>query len=201
MRVLAGQPHGQLLVEAFVIGQHAARLHRYGGEPVLQDSLLHHDVRFLECGFSQVERRVGEVPAHVVRSGLMRLRSALRERLLEVHHNGQVVVVDLDHVGRVGRLPLALREHHGDDLALIGDLLLGDGEPLGDVLLLGHESGRGRMRAGELALEIARGVDADDAGRLACVRDVDALDARVSDGAAHERNLAHSVQANVSDIP
>ena len=56
------------------------------------------------------------------------------------------------------------------------------------------------MRAGELALEIARGVDADDAGRLACVRDVDALDARVSDGAAHERCIRGALASEVVDV-
>ncbi len=130
----------------------------------------------------------------------MRLRRALRERLLEVHHGRQLVVVDLDHVGRIGRLCLGLGEHHGHDLALVPDLLLGDGEALGYEFLLSHESGRGRMRAGELALEVARGVDADDAGRLAGVGDVDALDAGVRNGAARERGVRGALADEVVDV-
>ena len=200
VRVLARQPHGQLLVEAFVLGQHAPGLHRNWSDPVLEDPLLHHDVRFLERGFRQVEGRIGEVPANVVRSALMRLRGALRERLFEVHDRGQLVVVDLDQVGRVGGLAFGLREHHGDDLALVGDLFFGDREPLGHVLLLGHESRRRRMRPRKLALEVARGVNADDAGRLAGVGDVDALDVRVREWAAYECRIRRALAREVVDV-
>src|SRR5260370_18572088 len=108
--------------------------------------------------------------------------------------------MEVDYVGRVGRLRLCPRQYHGDDLALVGDLFLGDGEPLGNVLLLGHESGRGRMRARELALEVTRRVDTDDPGRLAGVGDVDALDASVRDRAAYERGRRGALACEVVDV-
>ena len=200
MRVLARHPDRELLVKAFVIGAHATRLHRHGRQPVLENSLLHHDVRLFERRLRDLGPRVCEIPADVVRPVHVRLRAALLESLLEVHHRGQVLVLDLDQVGRVGRLALGLGEHRGDDLSLVGDLFLGDRKALGHKFFLGDKGRRGRMRAGEQALEVARRIDADHAGRLACVGDIDALDACVREWAAHEMGVRGALPREVIDV-
>ena len=199
MRVLARHPDRQLLVEAFVLGQNAARLHGYRRDPVLQDSLLDHDVRFFESSVADLGAGVGEVPADVVRGALVRFGAAALHRLLDVHDRGQLVVLDLDQVGRVGSLPPGFSQHDSDDLALVGDFFLSDREALGHVLLLGHESRGGRVCAGQLALEVSCGVHADDARSLRRVGDVDALDARVREGTAHEGRIGGSGAGEVVD--
>ena len=198
--VLARHPDRELLVKAFVVGAHAAWLHGHGRQPVLENALLHHDICLFERRLGDVGPRVCEIPADVVRPVHVRLRAALLERLLEVHHRWQILVFDLDQVGRVGRLALGLGEHSGDDLALIGDFFLGDRKSLRDKFLLGDKGRRGRMRPGEQALEVARRVDADHARSFACVCDVDALDARVREGAAHEMGVCRALPREVVDV-
>ena len=128
----------------------------------------------------------------------MRKRTALRHGFLGVHDCRQLFVLDLDQVRRVHGLALALRQHRGDDLALVADLFLGDREPLRDVFLLGDE-GRGRgVRPGELGLEVARRVHARDARRLARVGDVDALDLRK--GAADKDGVPDALTREVVDV-
>ena len=56
------------------------------------------------------------------------------------------------------------------------------------------------MRPRKLALEVARGVNADDAGRLAGVGDVDALDVRVGEWAAYERRVRRALAREVVDV-
>src|SRR4029077_20946733 len=136
----------------------------------------------------------------VVGGALVSLGAALLHRLLQVHHCGQLGVLELDQAGRGGRLRFGLGQNRGDDLALVRDLFFGDRKALGDVLLLGHERRRGWMRARQLALEVARGVYADDAWSLGRVGYVDALDAGVGEGAAHESRVRRADAREVVDV-
>src|SRR3989442_15085246 len=109
-------------------------------------------------------------------------------------------VVDLEEVGREGYLSFGVGEHDGDDLALVADLFLGDGESLRDVLLLCDESRWGGMRTRELTLEVASGVYTGHARRLARVGDVDALDARVREGTPDKSRVCSALAREVVDV-
>ena len=200
MRALARHPDRQLLVVGLILGQDAARFHRNGRQAILEDALLDDDVGLLECRVGDVRSGEREVPAHVVCRAVVNLRATVLERLLEVHDGRQFLVVDLDQVGAVGRLALGVGQHGGHDLALVAHFFFCDREALRYVLLFRHEGRGGGVRAGKLALEVARRIDAGHAWRLACVGDVDALDARVSVGAAHKCDVCRALAREVIDV-
>src|SRR5207244_13507831 len=79
-------------------------------------------------------------------------------------------------------------------------LLLRDGEALRDVLLIRHERGCGRVRPGELALEVTRGVHTGNARGLARVGDIDALDPRVRERTADKRGVRCALPSEVVDV-
>jgi len=101
MRILARDPHRELLVEGVVVGQDAPRLHRGGSQPLLVDALLDDDVGRAEPRFGRLPGDDRDVPAQVVGDVRVRLRAVRLERILEVHHRGQLFVLDTDQVGRV----------------------------------------------------------------------------------------------------
>src|SRR5207245_8848480 len=139
-------------------------------------------------------------PGYVVGGALMHKRAALRHGFLGIHHGRELFVVDLDQVGRVSGLSFGVGEHDGDDLALVTDLFLRDGESLRDVLLLCDESRCGGMRTRELTLEVASGVYAGHARRLARVGDVDALDARVREGTPDKSRVCGALAREVVEV-
>ena len=204
VRVLARHPDRQLLVVGLVLGDHPARLHRRRSQALLEDPLLHHHLGTAEGAVGGLPGDHGDVPANVVGEVDVDLRAVRLEGLLQVHHGGKGLVVDLDQVGRVIRCGFGVGEHHGHDLALVGGLAGGDREPLRHRLLLGREGGDGRMGPGDLALEILRRVDGSNARGGGRLGDVDLLDLGVRVGAAHEgrMNLPRPVQVvDVAAVP
>eukprot|EP00043_Microstomoeca_roanoka_P002426 m.38320 g.38320 ORF g.38320 m.38320 type:complete len:1021 (-) comp11478_c0_seq1:708-3770(-) len=182
MRVLRGGIKRGIVVPGIVIAHRHARLHRVGDEPLvdqfqrgdmggLGEGLVHGGLVFLD---------EAPVVAQVGRQVVMHLGRALGQRGLHVDDGGQVLDIELDRLGGVTRLFQRLGDDHGDGIADMAHLALGEDRMLGllhrlavfvgDLPAAGHAAH---------ALEILRGEDADHAVHGFGGRGVDAVDLAV----------------------
>jgi hypothetical protein len=89
-------------------------------------------------------------------------RGLVLHRLQGVEDGGQLVILDIDELGRVASGGGRARDDHGDDLAGTGDPLTGEGEVVGSDLIGGDRPGVGAraLPSGKSAAVI----DRDDIG-------------------------------------
>ena len=125
MRVLAGGVERELVGGAVVLADRRARLDRVGHQAVV-DQVDLGDVG--RPGEGLVGRRlVAELPVvdRVAGRLLVDLRLALIARMRGRDAGRQHLVVDLDQLGRVLGLMVGLGDHHGDVIADVARLALG----------------------------------------------------------------------------
>jgi hypothetical protein len=124
---------------------------------------------------------------------------AVLDRPLHVEHGGQDVVVDVDQVGRV--TGLARRPGHDDRDRLTGERDVVDRQ---GRVARGLHVRRDRPGGGQgalLGVEVGTGEDRDDVARGLGGGGVDAGDAGVGVGAAHEGEVEHARQHHVVGPP
>ena len=123
------------------------------------------------------------------------------ERTFQIDDGGQSVEIDRDVGERILGKVAALRQHHGQRLADVTDLVLGE-RHLG-ALIEGDVGDRRRRHeqrpGGPIIAEVLGGIDRDDALARARRRDVDRTDAGVRDIAAQERRVQHAGKFDVVD--
>ena len=193
---LARRPDGQLLRPRVPLRDDAARLHRVGDEPLVDDPQADGLVR---AGKGLVGRGlVADLDAvgHVVGRVLPDRGRAL-ERALDVDDSRQLLIVGLDEVGPVAGRVAALGDHPGDRVADHSDLVDREGVAPGRA-----DAGQVpavRQRRGEVADRLG-GVDRDYPGDLLGLRGVDALDAAMRDRAARDRAVECVDQAHVVGV-
>ena len=161
MRVLARRQE-RVLVAGIVLADRAARLHRVGHQPVVDELERRDVVRALEGGVDLrlVVLEEAPVEAEVRGQALMHLRRIGLERRAHVDHRRQLVDVDLDRLGRVARLGERLGDHRGDWLADVAHHPLGE-DRVPRLLLLRAVAARHLPRGRQAArvLEVVAGED------------------------------------------
>ena len=123
VRVLVGHIQGVFVIGAAVRTNRSARLHRVGHQTVV-DQIQFGDVRrFGKCGVYL--RFVTDRPfvAMVVRGNLVQGRGF--SGIAHVHNRWQNVVFDVNQLGSVAGLFECFSHHHGDVVADIAHLALG----------------------------------------------------------------------------
>ena len=172
-----------------VRGDRAAGLQGAELGAVVDDAPPHDSMRRRERGVGR--RRIPDLPAEgdVVGDVVPDRRPA--RRLVAGGDGGKAIVVDLDSLARVERLPAGLRNHEGDALADEADAVAGEGGlvPLAEAVALlkaGPGRLRGRRHAGDSGdagrREVPPRVDRAHAGCRARRRRVDAPDPGVGEG-------------------
>ncbi len=125
-------------------------------------------------------------------------RGAVLDRLGNVRHGRERLVVDLDELGRVDGERAALGHDNRDAVARIARLVGREGPVHGNVAVAGHGP-----RAGERARPFLRQVGAGEGGDDSLggqrLREVDLRDLRVRIGAPHDRHPEHPRQRHVVD--
>ena len=111
MRVLAGGVQGVLVHARVVVAQGGPRLHRVGGQPVVDDVERRHMGGVGERGLGLVLVAEGPEEGRVVRRLVMELRRVVSRGIGRADHMRQLVISDLQPLGRV----LGLGEGFGDD--------------------------------------------------------------------------------------
>ncbi len=192
VRVLRGDPGGDLVALVTpVAGLHedGVALDGRGGDALVDHPGADDVVGRLE--------RVGAVlvvaPGGDVRAETLELQgSVVGYRRLDVGDDGQVVVVDVDQLGRVDGLRAGLRDHQGDRVAHEPHLLVGE-RPTGALLVDVRE----RLQAA--GPEVLGRVDGQHArGPLGLGR-VDRADRGVRERAAHEHRVPDALHPVVVD--
>jgi len=186
VRVLRGRVHGEQPGIRVVPGQHAARLHRGGGQPGQ-----------FQPGPDHV-RGPGERPGHVTVAALPAVehvaghagvqQDPADQRVVHRHHGGELVVVHFSQFGGVDRLRPGVRDHRCHRLAREPhpvprqdrDRHVGG---LHAVLL--HD--RQAAEPGQVSVR----EHGPDARRVADRGHVDAAHSRVRDRAAHRHQMQH----------
>ena len=137
VRRLEGAPHRQLALDLVEGGDALAGLERAGMDALIGDQLLDRHFRLLEGRVRRllVAHLPGEdvVVVLALAVGAVGLvldvfaqdRRARRHRLEGIDEHRQLLVLDLDQLGRVGRDIAVLGDDEGDFLVLVQHLLLG----------------------------------------------------------------------------
>jgi hypothetical protein len=112
-------------------------------------------------------------------------RGAWGHRRLDIGHHGQVVVVDVDQLGRVDGLRARLRDDRSDDVADEADDALRQRRPVEHRRQ--HDEA---LHVGEL--EVLARVDGEHTRHRRGLARVDRGDARVGDRAPHEHHVPHA---------
>ncbi len=178
--------------------EHAPRLYRVGDEPLLAVALLHRDGRLREDAVGVVRLQRPGVAA-VRPELLVDDRSAVRERGLRVDDRLERLVVDLDELGRVLGERAALGEDDGDAVACVPHLVRRERPVEGLLRVLGDEPDA-RQRRLPVVGEVGAAESGHDALGLERLGDVNALDARVGEGAADDHGPDHAGQVEVVDV-
>ena len=160
---LGGGVEGEVAAERGRHGDRPPGLHGRGDEPLLDEPLLHHVGRRGEGGVDPLlvglERPgVGGVGAEVLVDD-----DPVGDRVLQVDHGRQHVVVDDDAGHGVHGLLAGLGHDDGDGVADVVDRAAGQRVVGGDLLVRGGGQ-RHRQGGGPLPHELLAGVDGDDAG-------------------------------------
>ncbi len=189
MRVLARGPEREALRAALVLGERGARLDRVRDQPVVAQIDLG-DVggageRLVDC------RLVAELPLvdRVARDLVVDQRLALRAGVRGRDAGRQHLVVDRDQLGRVLGLRVGQGDHHGDVIADVARLALGQdrvraGLHRAAVARVDHPAADQPAPPGRLDV-----VASEDREHARCCRRlalVDAVDLGVGVGRAHE---------------
>ena len=203
MRVLRRRPERVVAGALVVVGRRGARLHGVGDQAVVDDVDLG-DVRRLR------ERRIDiglhadfPVVDQVARRFRMDLGHALVERLGEVDVGGHHLVVDLDRLGGVTRLVMAVGHDHGDRVADIAHRIERHHRMRRRlvrlaVLVLDHPAAD---QAADLGVGgILAGEDLDHARHRLGRRGVDALDLRMGMRRTQEVRVGRPRERQVIDI-
>ena len=114
--------------------------------------------------------------------------SAVCDRGLDVGHDREVVVVDVDQLDRVDRLGPGLGEDQGDGVADEAHLVEGQGATRALLVDVGE-------RLERAAAQVLGGVDGQHAGSLLGLRGVDAQEGGVGERAAHEHRVHDGLAA------
>jgi hypothetical protein len=186
-----------------VVADRGARLDRVGREPVVGQVELDDVGRLGERGVGR--RQIAEVPvvAQVALGLVVDQRRRRLDRVGEQADRGQHVVVDVDQTGgRLGR-GLGRRDHHGDRIADVADLALGErGVRRLDhgraVLVLDQPAAR--QPAEPVGGDVVAGEHSDHAGGGLGGGGVDLLDLGVRVHRAHEHGVGLVRQDNVVDV-
>ena len=193
VRVLGGhvRRHGTRLAGRVRrrLDQDGVALDRGDRDPLVDHPDADHDVGARE--------RVGAVlvvPAgcHVGAEALELEGRVVGHRRLDVGDHRQVVVVDVDQLGRVDGLGPGLGDDEGDRVAHEADLADGERGPRHLVVHVGE-------RLQGAAAEVLGGVDGQHARRLRGLGRVETRDRGVCEGAAHEDRVPDTVHAAVVD--
>ncbi len=161
-------------------------LHRQVGAAVVEQRVLEHQVGRGERGLDVAELERDPLVDVAVGAVVVDPRLGRRQRLLEAGDGGQRLVVDLHRQGRlVGRV-LGDRRHRHDRVA-------DEAHPVGAerVLVLGDRQdaeGLGHRLAGE---------EAEHPGDLPGAAQIDAADAGVRHGRAHQLHVRHAREDQV----
>ena len=198
VRHLAGGVDGELLRPRVPVGEQRAGLQADRGVAAETIGLLdrHRAVR-REGGLDVAVVDVAP-PGKVVAEFRVEDRRARPERCLLVDDDGELLPLDVDQLGRVLGLGAGARADHRDGLALPARpldrhrVLPGGLHPLE----AGQQPRPGRAVLGELGAG-HRAHDARMRRRRPCV---DAEDARMAVGAAHERRMHHARQRDIVGV-
>ncbi len=188
---------GQALFARIPVGEHGARLQRNAGVAAEHEFRLRDRVGARERGFdiARVELALeGEVVAEV---GMDR-RGVRRQRRLHVGDDGQFLVAHLDQSRRVLGFGARRGRHRRDGLAHPARAVHGDG-----VLRRGFEALHVRQHTdpGRADLgQLGACHHGDDARRRSRGARVDAGNARMGVGRAHEGDVNHARQRHVADV-
>ena len=189
VRVLAGGVERAALGAAVVFGERGARLDRVRHQAIV-DQIDLGDVRC--AGDRLIDRRlVAELPLvdRVARDVVVDLRRALVAGVCGRRARRQLLVVDLEQLGRIARLMVGLRDHAGDGVADIADLALGE-HRMGAGLHVRAVPGLDHPAADQIApagrLDVVAGEHREHAGRRRGAALVDAADPGVRMGRADE---------------
>ncbi len=198
VRVLAGDPEGQLTASLVVARHGRAGLHRGRQQPLVHNALLDRHLGAPECrvrvaaGHHPGER---EVPWHVV----VELRRATVGHLLGVHAPLERLVIHVDEVDRVAGGAAGRRHDHRHAVADVTHLVVGQQRVRRHLeVAVGHVPGAGNR--GHPVLDVGAGVDRDHAGRALRRTQVDAGDPRVGVGAPEDRRVGEPGKLDVVGV-
>ena len=188
VRVLRGDPEGQLTRRAAPLRQRGARLHGIRDEALLDDPLLDHDFGVRE-GAVDVSLREHPMKRLVLGHVGVQLRGVRFGGELRVGDRRQRFVVDVDQVEGIVGLVGRLGHHHPDDIADITDRVVGGALVAGDLQVrVGQQPGaRHRLEL----VDFRSGVDRHHAWRGLGAAGVDADNAGVRVRAPQHRRMKH----------
>ena len=177
MRVLARGVERHRVGAGIVIADRRAGLHRVRDQPVVDEVELG-DMRGLGEG-GVGGGLVAEVPviAGVVGRGFVNIGAA--DSLLQIDHGRQHAVVDVDLLGRVARLRIAVGDDDRDGVADIAHLALrqrGMGARLHRRTILGMDHPAADQAADLVGRDVMAGKDGDHAGRGGGFGEIDGVD-------------------------
>jgi hypothetical protein len=198
VRVLRGHPDRVLARRRLVRGRSAANLYRGRDQPLVDEPLLHDDLRF---GQRLVGRLcVTDRPVHRDVAGcvLVQLDRTFGGCLLDVDDDVERLPVDVDQLERVLGRVLALGHDCGDAGACKRDAIDLERPRRVDEVLDAARLPRARQRG--QVLEVLAGEDGDYARRRCRLRRVDALDAGVRVGRAQDRHVGHPRQLEIVEV-
>ena len=188
MRILAGRIERVVLAARIVGADRGARLHGIGDQAVVDEVDLGDMGRVAEGGVGC--RFVADRPVEhpVVGSHLMDLGLGFHG-IGHVHNMRQHAVADLHRSRRGLGLLLGLGHHHGDMVADIANLALGEDRMRAGLhgrAVLGVDHPAADQSADLVLGDVLAGEDADHAGHLLRLGGVDRLDRGMGMRAAHE---------------
>ncbi len=184
---------------------HAAAFHRRRRVAVVMEAALELVRGARERGID-VALADGEGADQVGGEFVVDHRCARAQRRFRVDHRRQRIEIEADQLGGVLGGVAALRQDHGDRLADVADLVVGEQRLLRiDELVLDlrgplarQRELRVRHRRQELG-EVGAAEHIGDAGRRGSAGQIDRADARVGDRAAHEGRVQHARQREIGD--
>jgi hypothetical protein len=197
VRDLRGRPDGQVAVRLGP-GEHRARLHRVRDQPRLDVAAAHRHVGRREGGVDIAGVELPRVALVRADRGVDE-RRALPQRVLDVDHDRERLVVHLDELGRVPGGGGAGRDDDRDRVSLVARLVERERPVLRVLHVLGDGPGARHRRLPVLA-QVGSREDRDHAGGAPRGVEPDAPDACVRVGAAHERHVERAGQAHVARV-
>ena len=179
---LARQAELERFICRVVAGDAGLGLHRIAGDP-LRAEVDPHDMRGLgKSFFGAPPIAVFIVERQVVGQFVVQADGAVRDGLADLDHHRQVLVCDLDELGRVLRQGLGLRDHQSHGFADKPDAAVRQRGAKRDAQRAAADPFEERHRRRALPAGgdgILGGHDGEDAGQLARLFGVDAQDFRV----------------------